>query len=765
MRVLIVGSGGREHAIAWKVRQSRQLDRLWIAPGNAGTARLGENIPITAEGGQGVAALTAFARELSVDLVLVGPEQPLADGLSDQLAEAGIAVFGPSRAAARLETSKSFAKDFMSRHNIPTARYRIFSEFAGALDYLKQVDHAVVIKASGLAGGKGVFLPDTAEEARRVLEAMLVGGEFGGAGHEVIIEERLEGEEVSVLAFCDGTHYQVMPPAQDHKRLLDGDLGPNTGGMGAYAPAPVCTPELLDEISRTVLAPTLAGLAGEEFPYKGVLYAGLILTQDGPKVLEFNCRFGDPETQVILPLLKSDLLEIALACTQGALGDLSIEWEHGAAACVVLASPGYPGKIEKGLPVEFKSPGTGAGMIFHGGTHYKDGKVLTSGGRVLGATGLGSDLLGAVQAAYQAVQQVSFAGMQYRRDIGWRGMKRLQDTAQSYAASGVDIDAGNQAVQLMSAAVRATYGPQVLSAIGAFGGLYAAGWMKEMQDPVLVASTDGVGTKVMLATHAREYTSIGWDIVNHCINDILVQGARPLFFLDYIACSKVVPQHVADVVAGIAAACKEAGCAVLGGETAEMPGVYQVGEFDLAGTIVGVVERERILPRPGIQTGDVLIGWESSGAHTNGYSLIRKVFKGVALETIFPELGVPWKDVLMMPHRSYLPLLMPILEKNTSPIKALAHITGGGFLENIPRILPEGCGALLQRGSWPVPPLFRLIQRTGNITEQEMVRVFNMGIGMVGVVARKDLDSLQEQITEPYFIIGEVVEGSGVRLV
>ena len=264
MRVLIVGSGGREHAIAWKVRQSRLLDRLWIAPGNAGTARLGENIPITAEGDQGVAALLDFAREMSVDLVLVGPEQPLADGLSDRLAEAGIAVFGPSRAAARLETSKAFAKDFMRRHNIPTARYQHFSDLAGALEYLDAVDHAVVIKASGLAGGKGVFLPDSAEETRRVVKAMLVEGEFGEAGQEVIIEERLQGEEVSVLAFCDGRNFRLMPPAQDHKRLLDGDLGPNTGGMGAYAPAPVCTAEMLDEISRTVLAPTLAGLAGRD---------------------------------------------------------------------------------------------------------------------------------------------------------------------------------------------------------------------------------------------------------------------------------------------------------------------------------------------------------------------------------------------------------------------------------------------------------------------------------------------------------------------
>ena len=491
----------------------------------------------------------------------------------------------------------------------------------------------------------------------------------------------------------------------------------------------------------------------------------MMLTRDGPKVLEFNCRFGDPETQVILPLLKSDLLEIAMACTKGTLGDLTIEWEQGAAACVVLASQGYPGKIEKGLPVTVKSLENTGGLVFHAGTRYLDGKVLTSGGRVLGATGMGRDLPGAIQAAYQAVDQVSFAGMQYRRDIGWRGLKRLQGSSRAYAASGVDIDAGNRAVRLMSEAVRATYGPQVLAGMGSFGGLYDAGWMKKMKDPVLVASTDGVGTKVMLAAHTGQYTSVGRDIVNHCINDILVQGARPLFFLDYIASSKIVPEHVADVVGGIAAACKEAGCAVLGGETAEMPGVYQAGEFDLAGTIVGVVERERILPRPGIQPGDVLVGWESSGAHTNGYSLIRNVFKGVPLETIFPELGVPWKEALMVPHRSYLPLLLPVLQKEDHPIKALAHITGGGFFENIPRILPDGCGAKVQRGSWPVPPLFRLIQRTGNITEEEMYRVFNMGIGMLAVIAPQDLDSLQDQVAERFYLIGEVTAGSGVRLV
>lgn len=329
----------------------------------------------------------------------------------------------------------------------------------------------------------------------------------------------------------------------------------------------------------------------------------------------------------------------------------------------------------------------------------------------------------------------------------------------AYATSGVSIDAGNRAVALMTQAVRSTYGPEVLAGIGAFGGLFDATGLQGLQNPALVASIDGVGTKVKLAAQAKRYTSIGQDIVNHCINDILVQGARPLFFLDYFATSRLSPEIVAEVVGGIALACRAAGCALLGGETAEMPGVYVEGEFDLAGAIVGVVERSQMLPRTGIAPGDVLIGLRSSGPHTNGFSLIRKAFAGVPLDKVFPQLGQALGEALLQPHRSYLGLLSGLLRRGDLGIKALAHLTGGGFIENIPRVLPEGVGAVVQTGAWPVPALFRLIQEHGQIAEEEMYRVFNMGIGMVLIVDPAQAGAVQAEMPEETYVIGYLAAG------
>ena len=325
----------------------------------------------------------------------------------------------------------------------------------------------------------------------------------------------------------------------------------------------------------------------------------------------------------------------------------------------------------------------------------------------------------------------------------------------SYAASGVDIDAGNRAVELMKDSVKATYNESVLAGIGSFGGLFDASALKQMDSPVLVASTDGVGTKVKLAASVGRYRGIGHDIVNHCINDILVQGARPLFFMDYFATSKLNPEQTADVVTGIAEACKESGMALLGGETAEMPGVYRDGEFDVAGTIIGVLERSRLLPRPNLLAGDLILGLPSSGPHTNGYSLIRQVFEGADLGSVHPELGCSLADALLAPHRSYFNALYPHLDK----VKALAHLTGGGFIENIPRVLPENLNAVIQLNSWQVPPLWKLIQEKGNIATEEMYRVFNMGIGMVVIVDKSVASDLQSSISEPTFIIGELIDG------
>jgi phosphoribosylformylglycinamidine cyclo-ligase len=329
-------------------------------------------------------------------------------------------------------------------------------------------------------------------------------------------------------------------------------------------------------------------------------------------------------------------------------------------------------------------------------------------------------------------------------------------TKSDYASSGVDIDAGNKAVDLMKNAVKSTYTSSVLAGIGSFGGLFDISSLKEMKSPVLVASTDGVGTKVKLAASVGRYRGIGHDIVNHCINDILVQGAKPLFFMDYFATSKLNPEQTAEVVTGIAEACKQSGVALLGGETAEMPGVYQPGEFDVAGTIVGVLERAEILPRSTLKAGDVLIGLKSSGPHTNGYSLIRKIFAEAALESVLPELEDSLANALLAPHRSYFSVLHPLL----SDIKALAHITGGGFIENIPRILPDDLDAKIQPGSWPISPLWNLIQQRGEVDANEMYRVFNMGIGMIAIVDRDLVSKVQSQISEKTFVIGELVAGS-----
>jgi phosphoribosylamine--glycine ligase/phosphoribosylaminoimidazole synthetase len=755
--VLLVGAGGREHAIAWKLAQSPRLGRLWIAPGNPGTAGLGTNVPI---GVEDIRALVDFAREQSIGLVIVGPEAPLALGLADALQDAGIPVFGPTHAAAQLETSKVFSKAFMQRHAIPTARYAAFSEYAAAARYLETVDYPVVIKASGLAAGKGVLLPETRAEARQALSELMVAQSLGSAGCEVVIEERLEGEEVSLLAFTDGVSVRAMPPAQDHKRLLEGDLGPNTGGMGAYAPAPACPPALAEELTRTILQAAVDGLRSEGIRYQGVLYAGLMLTPGGPKALEFNCRFGDPETQALLPLLESDLLEITAACANGALDQVETRWKTGACACVVLASSGYPVSSSASMPIQGLEAAREDCVVFHAATKREADQILTAGGRVLGVTAWAADLPAALERAQAAAGEIHFAGKQFRGDIGVKGLRRLQPARSAYADAGVSIDSGNRAVSLMSAAVRSTYDERVLAGIGAFGGLFDVSALKTMQRPVLVASTDGIGTKIMLAVRAGRFASLGHDIVNHCIDDILVQGARPIFFLDYFATDRLKPDVAAEIVGGMAEACRAAGCALIGGETAEMPGVYRPGELDVAGAIVGLVEYARILPKTTLRPGDLLLGLRSSGPHTNGFSLLRRVFANTPLEAVLPGLDRPLADLLLAPHRSYLPLLTPLLDHPAAPVKALAHITGGGLLENIPRVLPEGLDAQLRSGAWPVPALYRTVQQMGGVSDAELARVFNLGIGMVVVIAPENLAAVQEMLPEETWVIGELALGS-----
>lgn len=757
MNVMVVGSGGREHALAWKIAQSSHLDSLYALPGNAGMGRVAQNLPGSAGDAEGI---ISAVQDKKIDLVVIGPEQPLASGLSNRLSKEGIPVFGPTAAAARLESSKAFAKGFMKRHRIPTAGFETFDDFERALDHIKGRAGDFVIKASGLAAGKGVFLPESDHEAEAILRGVMLEGNLGEAGKQVVIEERLHGREVSLLVFTDGGDLLRMPPAQDHKRLLDDDRGPNTGGMGVFAPSGSLSASQIEAVCSEILVPVLKGMSLEGNPFVGVLYAGLILTDDGPQVLEFNCRFGDPETQVILPLLQTDLLDLLMACVEGRLQELKpqVRWSGGAAVCVVLASGGYPDSYPTGLEICGLDDLPPDIIAFHAGTAIRDGKWVTHGGRVLGITAWAKDLAQARERAYEGVEKIRFEGMQYRKDIARPNS--------AYASAGVDIEAGNRAVRLMKNAVESTHGPEVLAGMGSFGGLY---WAKEIQgmlSPVLVASTDSVGTKVMMAAQMGRYHGLGLDLVHHCVNDILVQGGRPLFFLDYIGTSALDPEIVAEIVAGLGQACQEANCALIGGETAELPGMYSEGQIDIVGAIVGVVERTQILPRENICAGDVLLGLRSSGPHTNGYSLLRRLFNREDLSTVELQDGEMLGDALLRPHRSYLPLLGPILDHDQGmpAIKGLVHITGGGFYDNIPRVLPPHLGARIRRDGWTVPALFNLIRERGGISRDEMYRVFNMGIGMIAIVDADRVDEIQAAIPEPTYIIGALREGRGVLL-
>ncbi len=414
LKILVVGGGGREHALAWKIAQSPRVAELYIAPGNAGTELVGTNVAISADDLDG---LLNFAGEHDIDLTVVGPEPPLAAGIVDAFQAAGRKIFGPTRAAAEIEASKAFAKAFMQEHHIPTAGYATFSNYYEARKYVTLARRPLVVKADGLAAGKGVRICEDSTDAQVALTQMMLEGAFGAAGKTVVIEELLEGREVSLLAFCDGKTVSLMPPARDHKRIFDGDRGGNTGGMGAFAPVPDVDAALMEEARRTILQPVVDGMAARGTPYVGVLYAGLMLTPFGMRNLEFNCRMGDPETQALLPLLETDLVDIMDACIEGKLATTPIKWRQGACATVVVATPGYPDYHPKGLVVT-GAAGLNEGTVFYAGATRRDGQVLTSGGRVLAVSGVGATLDAALNQAYAGVNQIYFDGMQFRHDIG-----------------------------------------------------------------------------------------------------------------------------------------------------------------------------------------------------------------------------------------------------------------------------------------------------------------------------------------------------------
>jgi len=424
MNVLVIGGGGREHALVWKLKQSKLVTKVFCAPGNAGISRDAEceDIAVTDIGG-----LLKYADKSNINYTVVGPEVPLVNGIVDEFEKNGMPIFGPGQKAAELEGSKTFAKYIMNKYNIPTAEYREFVEYYDAIKYLKTADIPIVVKADGLAAGKGVIVCHEREKACEAVDLIMKKNAFGAAGRKVIIEECLTGYEVSVLAIADGENLVYLVPSQDHKRIFDNDEGPNTGGMGAYAPTPHISEKLMDRIKKDIMEPTIKGLALEGRPYKGVLYAGLMMTADGPKVLEYNCRFGDPETQAVLPLAKSDLLEAMMASRDGTLKDFVWENESGAAVCVVIASGGYPGNYEKGKQIYGLDGRINENvLVFHAGTKWQGDAIVTSGGRVLGVTAVGDDIKSAVDTVYKAVGKIAFDGAYYRKDIAAKAFANLR---------------------------------------------------------------------------------------------------------------------------------------------------------------------------------------------------------------------------------------------------------------------------------------------------------------------------------------------------
>ncbi|SMN18048.1 similar to Saccharomyces cerevisiae YGL234W ADE5,7 Bifunctional enzyme of the 'de novo' purine nucleotide biosynthetic pathway [Maudiozyma saulgeensis] len=774
--ILVLGNGGREHALLWKLSQSSTVNKIYVAPGNGGTKNIAKVENLTQDDllpiPKNFTNLQTFAQKNNINLVIPGPEQPLVDGITTFFTKVGIPVFGPSAEAAQLEGSKVFAKEFMKKHNIPTATFERFDNYNDAVNYINNENEKnIVIKADGVAAGKGVLIPTNQQEALDALKTIMVDKQFGSAGDSVVIEEFLEGQEISILTISDGYSYYNLPAAQDHKRIGENDTGLNTGGMGAYAPAPVATPKILNEIDQNIIKPSIDGLRKDRLPFVGVLFTGIILTQAGPKVLEYNVRFGDPETQTVLPLLteETDLAQVFLAAAEHRLDSIEINIKKDYfATTVVLAAGGYPEAYNKGDVItinEHKLP-TDA-YIFQAGTSISSDKneLLTAGGRVIAATAIAKTLKDAVAKAYEAVDCIDFKGKYFRKDIAHRAFdENTSKTSITYSDSGVSVDNGNLLVQKIKDMVKSTRRPGADSDIGGFGGVFdlkQAGY--DTDETLLVAATDGVGTKLIIAQETNIHDTVGIDLVAMNVNDLVVQGAEPLLFLDYFATGALDIKVASDFVSGVVDGCLQAGCALVGGETSEMPGMYPPGHYDTNGTAVGAVNKNDILPKMDqMEAGNVLLGLASDGVHSNGYSLVRKVISHVGLSWSDP---CPWDNTktlgegTLVPTKIYVKQLLPSLQKRL--ILGLAHITGGGLIENIPRAIPKNLQAQVDMSTWTVPEVFKWFGKAGNVPTEDILKTLNMGVGMVLIVKKENAEEVKRLVreaNETVYEIGTLVE-------
>lgn len=930
MNFLIVGGGGREHTLQWKIAQSPKVNKVYVSPGNGGTIN---NIDIPQDND----SLVKWAKNNNIDYVIIGPEDYLARGIVNDMTKAGIKCFGPTEKASIIESSKAYSKEFMKKYNIPTANYKIFYDSTEAIRYINSKSNMnIVIKASGLASGKGVIIPKNKENAISTIKDILDKRIFGEAGRCIVIEEKLEGDEFSLLGFSDGVTIKAMPLAQDYKKAKDGDYGLNTGGMGAIAP--------MGLMSGNILQNCIDGLRAEGIPFVGVIYAGLMRTPDGIRVLEFNCRFGDPETQVLLPLLKSDLVDIITSCLNKTLHLQNIEWDmDNRVIGVMLTSNGYPYKYETNKIISGLE--NQDSLIFHSGTNKVTSfnttqtKLITNGGRVMCVVKKASTFREASKQVYRICNQINFCNKYYRKDIGDKYQRQTRiivlgstrgtdlqyiidkinigclnakicmvisdkqnayilqraadnnipskylskkeksrveydlematiidnvgdidlilligymrilsplfvnkytiynvhpsllpkyaggmdlnvhktviinkekesgctvhlvtpeldagkilvqkscqiddnETPESlktkvqyleglalveaiedfqrhsgldYKKSGVNLEEANNFLNEIKPLISKTYCKNVISELGGFSGIWNFDKNKYL-NPVLLATTDGVGTKLKLAEIAHNYSTIGIDLVAMSINDLLASGGEPLFFLDYLATGKLKKEKSVEILKGIVEGCKQSKCSLLGGETAEMPGIYHNGDFDLAGFAVGIAEKNRILPQKDfIGPGDLLIGLSSTGLHSNGFSLVRKILN----DNVFDP--PPFKsnhsrliDELLTPTKIYTEII-PLIKSGY--IFAAAHITGGGLVDNIQRVLPNELDVKIEMDSWKKPEIFEWLRVEGGITQDEMFKVFNMGIGMVLIANRNQINIIDRILQGNYQIIGEI---------
>ncbi|CAJ0956497.1 unnamed protein product, partial [Mesorhabditis belari] len=752
--VLIIGSGGREHALAWKLLQSESVNKVRIVPGNGspfGFVDLDIDDP---------EAILAFCALEGIEMVVIGPEIPLAKGLVDRL-QGRIAVFGPTQDAAMLEISKSFAKKFMREIDLPTALYGEFEDLEEASKFIESCNwDGIVVKADGLAAGKGVIVCSSKEEAKEAAKNMLQG-EFGSSGSKIILEERLDGYEVSALCFADGATISRMPLVRDYKRLLENDAGPNTGGMGAIGP--VSVPKVIDEQISEYLINTIKGLQKQRMFYKGVLYAGFMITSKGPYILEYNCRFGDPETEILMRLLDTDLYQILHACVHGSLDILMINWKREFACGVVLSSKDYPAKGDKGTKIRNIPLETKETVTFHAGTALKDNHIITNGGRILCVTSLGKTLEEARKKALSVCDQIEFEGKYFRRDIGITKPIGNPHYSLTYGDSGVDIREGNQFVEEIKGFVQETL-KSGTSQIGGFGAIIDLQKSEYDKANQIVTGIDGVGTKIEIADAMDDYRGIGHDVVGMCVNDILCHCAAPVAFLDYFVCGKLNRRRATEVVKSISEACIQADCSLVGGETAEMPGVYGPNQWDLAGCAIGVRQPDwpQLPETSKIQVGDIVLGISSSGLHSNGFSLVRKILQAHKIDY---KATVPWGNssfgqVLLTPTKIYVRSLLLLMRGGL--IKGAAHITGGGITENAIRVLDREAELALDidASSWPKDELFNWLGSMGPVTTKEMLKTFNCGIGMTLVVSKESAQSVKDALKkcdEKVYEIGKVV--------